>query len=387
MHVLVQHLSKSQRGLILFSMVCRASRDAVLGNHQVWVDMIRRTEISHFGYFRFSRVGPAVVRDIPMAPYPNFKMVEGNPRNSSAYPPRSWMERRGEWPHMGTAESFVPFTPPEMEALSNFAKRRARINIADRCGYCGSRHKHAPVWGLGRRVCNACMKHNLVSSAALYFEYGFDYTRHVSLLAGRVYYFTTRDKKLIQYFLTHNPIDFRPEHRSNLAFFWRPHLEKLVDLHDLKVKLRAKAEAAKSLQAFVRAFSVRVTLMQRGRCFTVASSHQFFVEAQAKKKSEFYSVDPLPLQDVQLIRSQSTHWRCHCLVSQDQLRARAVLQRAFLAFRGRMTLPNVRNPACVIERLRQNEALREDTLSKWSAPFSHSQLFLSWRDMAPTLDT
>jgi hypothetical protein len=389
LHMLAQRISKSQRALIVFSMVCRGARDAVLGNHEMWFEILRRTETQHFNGFRFSRIGPAVVRNIPMAPYPNFKFVEGNPRGSPLYAPMSWLRNQSEWPHVSSPEQTEPFTALEMETFAEFAQRRARICHSKRCGFCGCRFGHMPVWGLGRRACNTCLKHNLISSAALIHEYGFDFTRHMSTLAGRVYFFSTRDKRLIQQSLSHNPLDFRTENRFNLTFFWRPHLERVVDLQESRLQLRAKTEAARVAQAAVRALVVRITLMQRGKNCTSSSSHKFFLYAPGasapRRGSPFYSDSPVSPEDAQFVREHSPHLRSCYLIGENQLRARAILQRAFLAFRGRVTLPNVQNQAGVLDRLRMNEALREELVGKVAVPVSSSPLFTAWRDMHPTL--
>jgi len=384
--IIVQHLGHHQRSLLLFSMVCRASRDAVLGNHQLWFEILRRTEVHHFRHFRYARLGPAVVRDIPMSPYPNFKPVEGNPRGSQLHTPVEWCRRTAEWPHKSTPDKTEPFTPPELEALAKFAIRRARIQTAHRCGLCGSRYHHTPVWGLGRRVCTACLKHNLVSSAALFHDYGFDFTQHMGQIAGRVFYFKLSDKRFIQFNLSHNPVDFRAENRANLVFFWRPHLDRVFDLQDFRAERRARADAISRVQALARALCVRLTLMQAGRPLANHATHAFFLKAPERPKSShvgFYSESPCPEDQRRLVANWLPKGCKTRLLMEPELRAYRIVQRAFLAFRGRIMLPYVKNPAGVLERLRMHEALREEAVQKGSAPAGSGPLFLQWRDMAP----
>lgn len=364
--------------LLKLSMVCRSARTAVLGNVEAWFESLRRSEVNHFQTFSNATAGPPVVRDIPMSPYPNFKAVEGFRGQRSALPPFLWRIKRLQWPDLGGGRS-APFTEEEKSSLAEHAIRRARLYHGQRCGCCGARRTHHPVWGLGCRVCSSCLKQNLISSASLFFEYGFEFHKHLSEILGRVFYFTySSSSRFVLYNLSHNPVDFRKGTRENLVFSWKPHLERVVDLGASKARRAERAAAACRLAAAVRGLYARVVLGQGGRFFTRATSHRFYVHAPAKprKRGGFYSARPCTEEERAIITRNDPDQR---------LEAKALLRESFLAFRGRLTLPCTRNPRGALDRLRMLEAVREESLIKPRVPSvrtcrSHEG-FLAGRDM------
>jgi hypothetical protein len=390
-----------QSSLWVFSMVCRGAREAVLGSnpqaHALWLKILTDTEVYHFEHFSLLSAGPPVVRGVPMGPYPNFKVVEGCLAAQRWMAPTGWFRQQFTWPHMDNPElrPQAPFTQPEVEELAKFAVHRSRILNTFCCGYCGSRTDLVRVWGLGRRACSACLKHNLVSAAALLAEYGFDYSARMAELAGRVFFFRIRDSRFVFHHLSHNPVDFTPQAKAcqrSHTFFWRPHLEKIVDLPALKREHRDRARAIAPIQAAARALCVRVALLQRGRPAFSSSSHMVFVRAGPKPERfpdsyvGFYSDEPCTEEQVELVKNFLPHCNRTRLATDREREARAVLQKAFLAFRGRIMLPYAKNPKKALERLRMAEAVRQEGLVpalRFAA--EDGALFRKWRDMAPVV--
>lgn len=390
--LIAERIAPNQAALLRFSMVCTGSRDAVLKDHQLWYRMLCDEQQAHFRSFKRSNVGPAVVRSIPMSPYPNFKTVEGLSEGGTSATPFLWQINRLSWPHLVSPAQTGEFTAAEMAAFAAHAVTCARLTHGSTCGVCGSRHRHFPVWGLGMRVCSPCMKDNLVSSAVLYVEHGVNYAEHCDALAGRVFYFR-QSYSLVNMArnLTHNPVDFREQCRMYNVFFWLPHLRKVIDVDAAKLRHRdpARRAAANRIAAAARALVVRITIGQKGKTHSRFGNHHFYTRAPAQPKSAggFHSAAPLADAEATLIdRNLPSSYSRRTLVSVEE-DARRLLQRSFLAFRGDLRLLPRRSAEATLERLRIMEATRGERLIKPLPPslYASTAEFRKWLDMRPTL--
>ena len=377
--------------LLRLAMTCRAARDAILRDHALWFEVLRDAQVAHFRSrtWRSAYVGPAVVRSIPMSPYSNFKSMENDMHNTSS-PPFLWQIQRLNWPHLRSADKTGAFTPEETAAFAEHAVTTARLDTALHCGLCKSRHRHIPVWGLGMRVCVPCFKANLVSSASLFHDYGVDFNKHAGRIAGAVYFFRHAfNLSVYANYLTHNPVDFGHGKDDCMLFFWLPHLSRVIDLQAARAEFKSpeRRAAAERLTAVVRALGTRLTIGQKGKSLNRFSNHQFYTRAgaKAKKRQGFDTAAPLTEEQYKFIDRHLPMAFCRPVLMNDEGTARQMLQRSFLAFRGDLRLPCVRNAEVVLERLWIMQAVRADHLIRkrspdWSAT---TRDFRKWADMKP----
>lgn len=383
-------------------MVCTTARDAVLReSDSVWYETLLKEHQLHFQRFAYSIGGPAVVRDIPMMPYENFKAVEGGLLDTSR-PQLLWGIKRQKWPTMRGPDGAKPLDETEKAALAKHAMHVARLRFATRCQLCKSKNKHIPVWGLGCRVCSTCFKENLVSGAVLYKEYGVDYVKRARELAGRVYFFQRAyTVKFMAKFLTNNPIDFQAPHSGYNVFFWRPHLQEVMDLDALKREHRdpRRRLAAQRLTASVRAHHIRVAIAQKCSS-TRSASPIFYIMAEAKAefspvksnvksngRPHSYTVRPLTTAQRILVAEHHPHYSSRRAYLDHEVKARRLLQLSFLGYRGDYCLPAARNPALVLERLKTLEAVRcEMVIKDWGPNYvAAPAAFKRWQDLVPSL--
>lgn len=380
----------ASRGLLLFGMTCRAAREAVFGDKPMWSELFRAGQVAHFRYSLESTYGPAVVRGLPVSPYPNFKHIPDY-RGDTCVPPFTWRVKRADWPH-GThvfRKGDPEFSPAEVGALAEHALRRARLTHAPGCGLCGSRRKHVPVWGLGMRVCASCLKVNLVSSTSLFHEYGLDYTKHLDKIVGKVYFFhNTSGHTFAGQYLSDNPLDFRGSGKWGALFFWLPHLRKAVDLEASWASHRstARREAARRLTSAVRALGVRLALGHRGVNARGIGGHEFYLCAPAApSKADPGHFTDFPLNGEEFARVCRDLDGAFCRKARMAVeeRARRQLQRSFLGYRGALRLPRAKNPAAALCRIRTLEAAREGKLWSVEAPgyLSASNKLRAWQDL------
>ncbi len=371
-------------------MVCTTARDAVLrDSDSLWYGVVEASERLFFRRGFGGLLGPAVVGTIPMRPYPNFMKITGG-LSATNYPPITWQMGRGQWPDI-PSESKKEFSEIEVKALATHGLRCARIRFSTRCGMCGAQHKLLQVWGVGMRVCTACMKDNLVSGAALLHDYGLNYVEHIDKLTGKVFYFSidVSTKHVIPN-LTHNPVDFAPENARSGVFFWRPHLERVLNLAEFraKVKCQARIAAGQKISSAVRALRVRLFLAQTARCSSKIC-HSFHIGAQAQPKGKHRTHTLRPLSDAE--RMKLLNWLPACPwrkpVTEEEAWARSLLQKSFLSWRGPYSLLAVRNPASTLEKLRALEANRGPRIVRAQvARVDHyNYRFTRWFGLAPVL--
>ena len=387
--LVAERLAGSPGSLLRLSMVCVAARDAVLRDGEaIWFSACVLSQQFYFRHYSAKQCGPAVVRNIPMKPYPNFKRVEGYQR-STQYAPITWQVNRARWPVLPGQADAPPFTPAERKILADHALRSARLEFARCCGLCGEKNKHVQVWGLGKRVCSKCMKENHISAAALFHEYGFDFNSRAADIAGSVFYFREafRPRQLAA-LVTHNPVDFKHESAHSLVFFWRPHLEKVLDLPALRRQHRdpARALAAQKITGAVRALRIRLFLAQKSKSIR-GCNHAFHLRAPAapKKSGGAYTVRPLSEVECDTV-FMSLPLCCHRRQLMDRERdARRLLQESFVGYRGRNTLPLAKFPEPTLEKLRILEAFRAEQVVVKKPPsfLCSSGAFRSWLDLPP----
>jgi hypothetical protein len=235
------------------------------------------------------------------------------------------------------------------------------------------------------------MKHNLISSAVLYYEYGFDFMKHMHLIAGRVFYFQTSERKLILGMLSYNALDFMPYYNVNhkLVFFWLPHLKTIMDIDAQRRAFKDKIFHCKLLQSKVRALCIRISIMAYGTP-KLAHHHRYDFFLCAKKRSKrtktFYTLHEIKKDELRITKT----WICSAArkarqLIEPELRAMRIMQRAFLSFHGRMTIVNVSKPAFIIDRIKMREVLIKEETAKCRAPKGDGTLFLKWMDMVPDL--
>lgn len=382
--MLLPYMTHSMRPLLILSMVCSAACNAVLRDYEYWYQICQR--VQHYSFWGTSHVyvGRPVVRDIPMAPYPNFKLVEGSGgKPAPVRPPWGWVRREITWPYYSKAQTFHEFTPEEKRLLALHMQRCARIQSAKSCGLCGSRTKHIQVWGLGCRACSACLKANLISSAALFADYGFDFMKRIDGIAGRVFYFRAANRRDVVQYFSYNPVDFRHESREHLVFFWKPHLEErgIIQFAQARRDVQAKSGAARVLQAAARALHTGVALMQKGRPYTSEASHHYLLSAKSWQRRGLQGPTDEEVRTVKQYLPPTYKTR---QLLEHELRARRILQAAFLRFHTeRATLPSVENRRGVLEGLRTHEAVRESELRGHCPTKPYGDKFHSWLDCPP----
>jgi hypothetical protein len=152
-------------------------------------------------------------------------------------------------------------------------KKITRLQCVQRCGQCGTtRHATQPFWSLGMRVCRYCLQENLVSHTVLAERYWVDVwsgkpmadmhaaapditVSFADAIAGRVFYLREYGTSRQRLEYTNDPLDYaQPRQRAAAVtwLFWRPHLERIMELGALEREARTKHRAAETLRAIVR---------------------------------------------------------------------------------------------------------------------------------------
>ena len=147
--------------------------------------------------------------------------------------------------------------PPEFdESFSAYTRKAFALTIVDRCGMCGCRHRHDAYWSLGMRVCRLCMAEYSISNWELVDKYGVHYYDIIRSITGKVFYFTMQatlgePRLSFDTVMGSQVIGKRP-----LLMFWRPHLEKLLDLPVLYQEQKQRKASAVLLCAILRRMRV-----------------------------------------------------------------------------------------------------------------------------------
>jgi len=145
-----------------------------------------------------------------------------------------------------------------------FYKKTAVLVNVRCCGMCGStRHPTDVFWALNMRLCRYCCHDNFISDTVLQERYWISISSRVlessqtfvEAVAGRAYFFRSycTPKERLNY--SDNPIDFASS--PNFIFFWKPHLDRLLDLKSFESEAAEKHRAASILRAYTRRSLVR----------------------------------------------------------------------------------------------------------------------------------
>lgn len=203
-------------------MVSRGFRDYIRGHWEVWMAFYQMRSRM---YFRFT-----------MQNTPNFM--------------------RRQIPHWLVQELRRRPETPEREAeLLCFVRRLVVLHHSRRCGLCGSaRYKVVPYWSLGTCLCTYCVQDNLISDVELYERYFLSLNgAFAKAVRGRALFFWMASTPRQRLALTLNPVNYRgPPGPAASFYFWKPHLERLLDLPALAEEAARKSAAAATVRAHVR---------------------------------------------------------------------------------------------------------------------------------------
>lgn len=125
------------------------------------------------------------------------------------------------------------------------------------------RYRHEPYWSLRMRVCRLCVEANTLSADELHRKYGVDYSDYVCDFKNKVFVFTlntpSKDDRLSIYYKESGP-------RQTIYLFWKPHLEKFLDLPALCQQQKRRKAAAVTLSAVLsRRYILHMRLIYGGR--------------------------------------------------------------------------------------------------------------------------
>lgn len=149
-------------------------------------------------------------------------------------------------------------TSARREALQVYRKVGVLTNVKC-CGLCGTtRYQTKPYWTLGMRLCRRCLQSNTVSSIVLYERHWItlkapvqSYESFIDAVHLNVFYFKTRATPLQRMEYSCDKVDF-PGGVRDVWFFWKPHLENVLNWQKLEQDGRDKHAASAVVRAFVR---------------------------------------------------------------------------------------------------------------------------------------
>ena len=329
--------------LLLLSAVCRATRQAVNGDHTLWIRLLRDSEDALWkaaavsGFYSVATSPP--LHFVSLSPCPDF--LHNFCRHRTA-------ELRQYRRRTLACIDLAALPSDQILELSRHSRRRVSLQVAQRCGLCGARRNHYPFWALGMRVCKVCLKQNLVSGSALYLDYGLDFTRAELFrsIAPSVFFFGIEKKAAqIRDYFSHNPADFVAPHlQGEHTFFWKPHLRMAVDLPAAAHRLCLARSLVPRLTAAIRALYVRLVIGGNGRAPSPVAGHCFFIKRIPDPERTFIAMHlPLHLSPVSADSPRS---------------ARASLQRHFIAYSTRLVIVRAASLVRTWSSLMTLEALR-----------------------------
>lgn len=231
---------KSPRSLVLLQMVSKSMRAWLAAEQMIWIRVFKRFIFST-AYLTTKVVSPE---------YPLLNLHKGG--------------LNGIPVHMGRIRTDPDGAalPSEFDASFNAYVRKAfALHVVDRCGMCGCRHRHDAYWSLGMRVCQLCMAENTISSWELVDKYGVHYFDIMREISGKVFYFRLPASLKQHRVAFYTERSCQTVNKESLLMFWRPHLEKILDLPELYQEQRRKREATRYLCAVIRR-----SMVHRLRC-------------------------------------------------------------------------------------------------------------------------
>lgn len=247
--VIFRRLSRHPRSLILMQMVDKNLAQRLGSDHELWAMIFKRDLYSsHF----------ATVQ-VRQTRFPNLKLFKAG---LSGVPVHVG-PMRGDPTERSLPEGFDG-------VFTKYMRQAYALQHGHRCGLCGCRWHHEPYWSLRMRVCRLCMAGNLVSSWELLDRYGVHYSdvaRRVG--GGRVFYFLQQFAAGQDRNPVHGAMPLDIQQRRHMWVFWRPHLEKVLDLPALYVAQPLRKEAGLRLCAVfrrARVWSLRCEYGKQGAC-------------------------------------------------------------------------------------------------------------------------
>lgn len=162
-------------------------------------------------------------------------------------------------------------TCPERRPLyQRYIRRIVALKYNRACGMCGtSRYIVTPFWSLGKSLCKFCVQDNFVSDAWLYETCFFTYTEAwAGQIRGKVMYFREHTTTRTRTEFCLDALAYKGRQPSFNYYFWRPHLERVMDLPRMQAEGLEKLAAARVIRAAARR-SIVMHKMSRMRGLTL----------------------------------------------------------------------------------------------------------------------
>ena len=153
----------------------------------------------------------------------------------------------------------------------------------------GADRKHGlrKVWSLGMSLCRYCVQDNVVSHRVLFEEYGLALDKPIRYYdeflkdsswpistpfrptvldgcRGKVWFISDVSTATARREFTINPVDFRAKYTQTI-FFWRPHLETIFELGQMRFLAQKRHEVSTVLQAAIRRKLLRTSFVRNKR--------------------------------------------------------------------------------------------------------------------------
>jgi len=229
--VVFRHLVEHPRSLILMQMVDKNLSRAIRADDALWRSVFR----SHIFRSAYAAV------EVKQTAFPGLRLYKSG--------------LTGVPVHMGCIRGDpdeYKLAPGFDAVFTAYVRKAFALLFGQRCGLCGCRWHHEAYWSLGMRVCRLCVSGNVVSGWELLNTYGVHFYDIINEIKGKVFYFmqqcgVAQDKTPA---FRVRPVDLAQ--KLSVWVFWRPHLERCLDLPALYRQQKAKRAAALLLCAVVR---------------------------------------------------------------------------------------------------------------------------------------
>ena len=188
------------------------------------------------------------------------------------------------WPGDTWQLEGVPLS--ERARFNAFVYRLMVVFFASRCSLCGvvglACEEYTSIWALGLIACPLCLRANLISHRALWFDYGVWLGSSLpkranaltnalegttclhctvfDMLRRTVYMFVHDDTTAARRRYTGHPADLvrgLRDRTSETLFMWRPHLQRVLRLDKARAVMPLRIAAAERLKAYVRLWNVQ----------------------------------------------------------------------------------------------------------------------------------
>ena len=374
LHLILSFLGPEANALLYLAWTCKHLFQTIMNNnHSLWFDIcmkIQNKRLAEFksenyrGSLSVQHLSVLPQNDLRMALVPNFRVLHnhlhyftGKEKAALTWPPRE-------------------LSPQEKIVCSQIAQKITFLECGKTCAICGVQTQTFPVWKLGKKYCVACFRDNIITSNELFLTYGIDFWTlfktnkeymiknvfcfrqlhngtHPTSLGSRYHWnhITGNNRFGVQQLV----------HRPPSVFFWRPHLEQMVNFHDSVQIRELKRQYAQILTAKIRAFYLRSLLAHRGH---PSKKTLEMIDAEHNKNTEGHF--PTKVEVVHGIRNTLLH---RPLSSIDGKRANQYVKR----FRTLHTPSNDRNPRKMLDLIRSHEAMRYEKILTFPIPGVDSQ--------------